>query len=205
MASKKLEAGITLSLLAGMLLILISPSDKQLGWVLKLIYLHGALVINGLILFTATGLIGIVSLFRKSNFILLLLAIEKTAIIFWVAATLIGNLTSQLAWGGIFWDEPRFKVTIIVSLISMSVYFLSTAIETSEIISLFGIGLSLSVWLLLMQAGKVMHPENPFSISEPSLIYFFIIITSVVLLTSILTVCWINKMSPDPSKRHTQS
>ncbi len=193
MVSKKLEAGLILSLLAGLLLILISPSEKQLGWILKLIYLHGALVISGLILFTATGLIGIVSLFRKSNSIFLLLAIEKTAIIFWVAATLIGNLTSQLAWGGIFWGEPRLKVTIIVSLISMSVYFLSTAIEKSKIVSLFGIGLSLSVWLLLSQAGRVMHPENPFSISEPSLKSFFIIITSVTLLTSILTVCWLNK------------
>jgi len=48
----------------------------------------------------------------------LLFAIEKTAVIYWAAATIIGDLTSVVAWGGINPGEPRFAATIIISLAS---------------------------------------------------------------------------------------
>ncbi len=113
---------------------------------LKLVYLHGALINSGLFLFTALGLVSLISLFRKSSGISLLFAIEKTAIIFWVAATIVGNITSQLAWGGIFWGEPRLQATILISLIYISIYLISSVSENPKMISFLGIGLALSVW-----------------------------------------------------------
>jgi hypothetical protein len=193
MNPKKLPTGMILFLLIGIVLIWLSPEDKVLGPVLKLIYLHGALIITGLFLFTAVGLLSLTSLFRKSSDFSLLFAIEKTAIIFWVAATIAGNIASQLAWGGIFWGEPRLQATILISLVSIGIYFISSASENPKIISFLGIGLALSVWVLMIRAGKIMHPDNPFSVSESSIRFSFVAITFVFLIASILTVRWIDK------------
>ncbi len=102
---------------------------------LKLVYLHGALINTGLFLFSYLGLLSLMSFFRKSPDFSLLFSIEKTAIIFWVAATIAGNITSQLAWGGIFWGEPRLQATVLISLISISIYFISSASENAKMIS----------------------------------------------------------------------
>lgn len=188
---KKIPSSLILSLLTGMILIWLSPQDKSLGQVLKLIYLHGALINTGLFLFAGVGLVSMISIFRKSSDFSLLFAIEKTGIIFWITATITGTITSGLAWGGIFWGEPRLQAMILISLISISIYFLSTASERTEVISLLGMGLSLSVWILIIRAGRIMHPDNPFGVSELSIRGFFVAITFVFLAASILTVRWL--------------
>ena len=87
---KTVPVALIFTLFIGFLLILLSPEDKELGTILKLIYLHSALVTSGLSLFTAAGLVSMVTLFRSGMNFKLLFAIEKTAVIFWVAATIIG-------------------------------------------------------------------------------------------------------------------
>lgn len=193
MNHKKLQVGVILSFIAGILLVLLAPEDKVLGQVLKLIYLHGALINTSLFLFSALGLLSMASLFRNCPGSSLLFAIEKTAIIFWIAATVIGNITSWLAWGGIFWGEPRLQAMIIISLLSISIYLISSASENPRTISFLGIGLALSVWILIVQAGRIMHPDNPFSVSESPFRLFFIVITLVFLIASIMIVCWIQR------------
>ncbi|VVB91945.1 Uncharacterised protein [uncultured archaeon] len=193
MTTKRLLTGIILALLIGILLLWLSPDDKSLGSLLKLVYLHGALINTGLILFTAAGIVSLLSFFRNSSGFSLLFAIEKTAIFFWVAATIIGDATSQLAWGGLFWGEPRFNVTIIISLMAVSIYFISTAIGNPKVISLLGTGLAVAVWVLILNARRVMHPDNPFGASEPSIKFFFAAITLVFLIAAILIVRLIDK------------
>lgn len=190
---KKLTNGVIISLILGLLLIVLAPEDKELGAIIKLIYLHGALITAGLSLFTAAGMVSMISFFRRKTNFKLLFAIEKTAIIFWVAATIIGDMTSVLAWGGINPGEPRFAATIIISLVSVGVYFISTAIENPKIISFLGIGLAISVWALMGNAGKILHPDNPFGASEPTIRAFFFLITLVFLAASVLTVRWMKK------------
>lgn len=191
---KNIPVALILTLFTGSLLVILSPEDKELGAVLKLIYLHGALVTAGLSLFTAAGMVSLISLFRSRMKLKLLFAIEKTAVIYWVAATIIGDVTSVYAWGGINPAEPRFAATIIISLVSVGVYFISTAIDDRRIISLLGIGLAMSVWAIMGSAGKILHPDNPFGASEPSIRTFFFLITLVFLAASVLTVRWMKKM-----------
>lgn len=189
---KTYPAGIILSLFVGIILIILSPDDKVLGSVSKLIYLHGALINSGLFLFICLGIVSLITLFRKNPTDLsLLFSIEKTAIIFWVAAAISGNIASRIAWGGIFWEEPRLQATILVSLLSLSIYFISSASENPKVASFLGIMLSLSVWIFMIGAGRIMHPDNPFGASGSSFRFFFALITFVFLVTSILTVRWI--------------
>ena len=180
-------------LVTGILLVLAAPEDKVLGPVLKLIYLHGALVNTGLFLFSAVGLLSVILLFRKSPDLSFLFAIEKTAVVFWIAAAITGNITSIIAWGGIFWDEPRLQAMIIISLISLSIYLISSASGNPRMISFLGIGLALSAWILIARSGRIMHPDNPFGVSGSSFRLFFAVITLIFLVTSILAVRWVRR------------
>jgi hypothetical protein len=63
----KAPVALIFTLFIGLLLILLSPEDKELGTILKLIYLHGALVTSGLSLFTAAGLVSMITLFRSHH------------------------------------------------------------------------------------------------------------------------------------------
>lgn len=147
---KTYPAGFILSLFIGIILIILSPEDIVLGSVSKLIYLHGALINSGLFLFIGLGLVSLITLLRKNpKDLSLLFSIEKTVIIFWIAAAISGNITSFL-----------------------------------------GLGLSLSVWIFMIGAGRIMHPDNPFGASDSSFKFFFAAITFVFLVNSILTVRW---------------
>ncbi len=190
----KIPAALILTIFSGFILLLLAPEEKELGAIMKMIYLHGALITSGLSLFTAAGLISLILLFRSGMSLRLLFAIEKSAFIYWIAATVIGDLTSVLAWGGIYPGEPRFAATIIISLLSAGVYFVSTAIDDRKIISFLGIGLALSVWVIMGSTGKILHPGDPFGGSEPSIRTFFFLITLVFLASSVLTVRWMRKM-----------
>lgn len=189
----KVPLALIIILFIGFFLILVSPEEKTLGTLIKLIYLHSALITAGLSLFTAAGLVSLISLFKRRTNFELLFAIEKTAIIFWVAATITGDLASVFIWGGINPGEPRFAATMIIVLLSVSVYFISTSVENNKIVSLLGIGLALSVWVIMGTAGKILHPDNPFTDSGTIQIYFFLI-TFVFLAASVLTVRWMKKM-----------
>jgi ABC-type transport system involved in cytochrome c biogenesis permease subunit len=176
-------------MLALIFLIAVAPNDKQLGSILKVIYLHGAVTLTGVLLFSAVGAVSLLSLLRKGDSTFsLLFALEKTTIIFWFASFVLGSISSKLAWGGVLWSEPRFKATIIILLLSISVYFISTTIE--GIVIYLGLGLSISVWALLLNAGRVLHPENPFLASENLIQVFFIIITVICIVISVLMVRW---------------
>ncbi len=190
----KIPPALIFTLFIGFLLVILSPEDKELGAVLKLIYLHGALITAGLSLFMAAGIVSIISLLRSRMKFKLLFAIEKTAVIFWVAATIIGDVTSVFAWGGINPGEPRFAATIIILLLSAGVYFISTSIENPKLISLLGIGMAMAVWVIMGSAGKILHPDNPFGASEPSIKAFFFLISLAFLAASVLTVRWVKKM-----------
>ena len=192
--SRRYSLNIILCILVLVFLIALAPDDKQLGSILKVIYLHGAVTLTGLLIFSGVGAVSLSSFFRKGkSSIPLLFALEKTAIIFWFASFVLGSISSKLAWGGVLWSEPRFKATIIILFISISVYFISTAIE--GIVTYLGLGLSISVWVLLLNAGRVLHPENPFLASETLIQVFFIIITVICIVISVLMVRWMMTIS----------
>ena len=73
MTTKRLQTGIILAFLIGILLLWLSPDDKSLGSLLKLVYLHGALINTGLILFTAAGIVSLLSFFRNSTSCILII------------------------------------------------------------------------------------------------------------------------------------
>lgn len=91
------------------LLVALVPPEKTLGWIIRPVFLHGALVQAGLIAFAAAGLLGLLYFVQRSTRVIAwCLAAQETAVLLWIAYALSSMVTTRLAWGEwIAWDEPH--------------------------------------------------------------------------------------------------
>ncbi|MDH7489962.1 MAG: hypothetical protein QHH80_10700, partial [Anaerolineae bacterium] len=111
-----LRAAVWLIALAALLIL--SPSEKTLGDVVKLVYLHGALVRTGLLAFTAAGALGLAALLAHSDRVARWgEAVGHTALVVWTAYVLSSMVVTYLAWGvAIAWGEPRVRASAHIFL-----------------------------------------------------------------------------------------
>ncbi len=101
---------------AAALLLALIPPEKTLGWVIRPVFLHGALVQVGLLAFAAAGLLGLAYFVGRSPRVAAwCLAVQETAVALWIAYALSSMVTTRLAWGEwIAWDEPRVRASVHV-------------------------------------------------------------------------------------------
>ena len=116
--------------LAAVILILM-PGEKTLGWVIKIVYLHGALSRAGMIGLWAAGIAGAVYLIRP-----------RPALARWTAALLLGGWgywaahfiasipATRLTWGPwIAWGEPRVTMTLQVLVAGLVVIVITRLLK----------------------------------------------------------------------------
>ena len=91
------------------ILFILSPSEKTLGDVVKLVYLHGALVRTGLLAFSIAGILGAIALASGRSWAIEWgRAVGHAALIVWVLYAVSSMVVTYLAWGvAIAWGEPR--------------------------------------------------------------------------------------------------
>ncbi len=100
-------------------------------------------------------------LFKRYNIFVYSRAFEKTAILLWFIHFLMGIASMQIAWGGIFWQEPRFLTAALILLASVALY--TTAHLTDKFLISAGLYFAnaVVVWILLSNTERVFHPANP--------------------------------------------
>lgn len=166
---------------------LIAPSEQTLKEFIRLIYIHAAITWASLLLYTLSGIYGIIYLVsRKESFVDWSVALEKTAILFWAVNTLLGVISMRLVWGDFIWNEPRLSFSIIVLLVSAAAYFLSVMVDRSFVVSILNIVVVFLIWFLLFKTGRVFHPANPIlGSSDINIKLYSGIITIFLLLTGV--------------------
>jgi hypothetical protein len=153
----------------------IAPVEKTLGVNVRLVYLHGAWVWAGKIAFALASLAGLVHLGqwargrstspdtrREQKFWSgWSLALGRTGLVFWLTYLPLSLYVQQMNWGGIFWDEPRWKVPLAFGvaavLVQAAVYLFERPLLTSLINLVFGVAL----WVGLANVQNVLHPDSP--------------------------------------------
>ncbi len=103
-------------------LLLALPPEQTLGTVIRVIFLHGALVQVGLLIFAAAGILALVYLWTRRSGVGdptvygWLVAAQRTGLVIWVVYALSSMLSTYLAWGQwVAWDEPRVRASAGVS------------------------------------------------------------------------------------------
>ena len=186
---------VSLIVLAGALglLLLFLPSEKTLGPVVKTVFLHGALVQVGLLTFLAAGACGFVYLLRRrARAYAWCAALQKTAILVWIAYVASSMLATYQAWGQwIAWDEPRVRASYHVLWFSIVALLLARWVDDRRFTAGINIVVAAITWYLIKGSSLVRHPFDPIGESTSTIYrWFFIAMLAVVLLTAVQTARW---------------
>ena len=186
-------------LLAGLaallvLLLWLSPAEQTLGQTVKLVYLHGALVRTAMALFALSLPVNLVALIgRGPGWPSWGKALSWTAILVWLAHTLMSMVTTYAAWGVfIAWFEPRTRFTFALAGAALAIVAGVQLVNNPRFSALaFALlaGLTLG---LAPRLGVVQHPLNPIGTSPSGAIRgFYTAISLVSLAMGGLLAVWV--------------
>lgn len=162
-----------LALLA--VLLILSPAEQQLGNLIKVIYLHGALARVGLYALMLAGLLGLAylirplpALLRWSN------AVQVAGMIVFVVHFALSVIPTHETWGmWIAFDEPRTRMSLQIIGVGLLVIVVRRLLDDRRFSAVANLLLGGAVLLLNLRTGVLRHPLNPIGESSSSAIQLF--------------------------------
>lgn len=171
----------------------LSPAERTLGINIRLVYFHGAWVWAGLILFLLAALAGLVGLLlRRAAVQRASLAIGRTALAYWLTYLPMSLLVMQLTWGGFFFDEPRWRIPLMIAIAETVLQLALSVLGSLPLAAganfIFGVG----IWAVLLPAGSVLHPDSPvFGSGSLSIEVRFVLMVVLALAAGLLFSGWL--------------
>ncbi len=156
------------------MLLVFSPAERQLGNLIKVIYLHGALARVGLYALMLAGLPALAYLIRP-----------QPALLRWSNAVIPTHAT----WGmWIAFDEPRTRMSLQIIGVGLLVIVVRRLLDDARFSAVANLLLGAAVLLLNLRTGVLRHPLNPIGESTSSAIqiYYAGILLTCAALTGLL-------------------
>ena len=175
---------IPILVLLALLLVWLLPEEQTLEWVIRLVFLHGALVQAGLILFAGAGVLGALYLVRRQPGVYgWLVAFQQAGVIMWVVYELSSTAVTYLSWGEwIAWSEPRVQASFHVLWFSVVSLVLTWWVGNRTFTALANIVVAGVAWFLVKGATIFRHPFNPIGTSGSSFYQWLFPILLIVIL-----------------------
>jgi hypothetical protein len=198
-AWRALKDRILPAALLGLLVLLslwvaLAPAETRLGNLVKLVYVHGALVWAGLGAFSAAGLLGLVALitgqplwYRATT------AAGHAALTVWIVYTLSAMLVTGLAWGQIIaWGEPRVRASAAILLAALALELAIWLVAQDRFQALARILMGIAPWVAVRRAEVIRHPVNPIGGSGSMAMqgYYLLIVLTVGGLVAVV-IAWL--------------
>ena len=163
---------LTLAAIAG--ITLLGPPEKSLGPNVRVVYLHGAWVWTGLIVFVAAAAVGMGGLIlRRGKLQRWSRALGRTGLIFWITYLPISMWAMQTNWNGLFLAEPRWRVALVFAIGGLLMQIGLTLIEDPAWASAANLVYCLALFLALQNTENVLHPPSPILSSDAWRIQLF--------------------------------
>lgn len=172
---------ITLVLIA--LTAAFAPVEKTMGESIRLVYFHGAWVWAGLITFGAAALAGLLGLIARKAWPRWSLALGRSGLFFWLTYLPMSLVIMQIYWGGLFLDEPRWRIPFAFGVAAVLLQIGLAVMKTDWITCLGNLTFGAALWFSLARAEEILHPDSPVFQSGSSRIQVFFI--ALVLLSLI--------------------
>ncbi len=141
---------------------LVAPTDRVLGEATRMVYVHGAIIRVVLGLFLLSGLLGLIYLFNKkpalAEWSQILL---ETSLLLWIPYLITSTLATLLTWGAIAWFEPRWLVTLQISVVAPVAYVVLRVVKKPIVTAALDALLAAVIFILMRSAGLVLHPIDP--------------------------------------------
>ncbi|MCA9871099.1 MAG: hypothetical protein H6649_06730 [Caldilineae bacterium] len=158
------RAGIAALVLLALLavLVLISPAEAQLGNLIKIIYLHGALARVGIYAILLAGVLGLVYLVRPRSALLRWSnAVQVAGLIAFVTHFALSVIPTHETWGmWIAFDEPRTRMSLQIIGVGIIVVLVRRLVNDDRLSGLANALLGIAVLLLNARTGVLRHPLN---------------------------------------------
>jgi hypothetical protein len=184
--------GLTLLLLVGVGL---APAEARLGNLVKLVYVHGALVWTGLLSFTSAGVLGLVALVvRRPAWYRGTRAAGTAAVIVWIFYVVSSMAVTGLTWGQLIaWNEPRVRATGLILVAAVVLALVAWLVDHDDFMAVVNMIMGVVPWVVVRQAGVIRHPVDPIGGSGSAAIqgfYLLIVITVAALAATLIAWLW---------------
>lgn len=176
--------------------IALAPAESQLGNLVKLVYVHGALVWTGLLAFTVAGLLGLVALvLRRRTWYRGTQATGLAALIIWVVYVISAMAVTGLTWGQLVaWNEPRVRATGLILVAAVVLSVVARLVDQADFTALVNVLMGVVPWIVVRQAEVIRHPVDPIGGSGSSSIqgfYWLIVVTVILLAATLIAWLWV--------------
>lgn len=182
--------------------VVLAPAESRLGNVVKLVYVHGALVWAGLFTFSAAGLLGLVALVVRhliprpapaAVWYQGTAAASLAALIVWAIYVVSAMAVTGLTWGQLVaWNEPRVRVTGLILVAALVLFVVARLVNHADFTAVVNLLLGIVPWVMVQQADAIRHPVDPIGGSGSTAIqgYYLLIQLTVAALAATL-VAWL--------------
>ena len=192
-----LPTGVLLLLLLAAWVVL-APAEARLGNLVKLVYVHGALVFAGLCAFSAAGLLGLVALVaRRPAWYRGAEAAGWGALLVWILYAISAMAVTSLAWGQLIaWNEPRVRASVLILAAALVLELAIRLVGHRSFGAATRAVMGVVPWLVTSRAEAVRHPVDPIGGStSPSIHVYFLLISLTVgcLVLDLLAWLWVER------------
>ena len=180
--------------------VILAPAEARLGQLIKLVYVHGALVMVGLATFSVAGGLGLVALVvRRRVWYSGTWAAGLAALAVWIVYVLSSMAVTGLTWGQVIaWNEPRVRASALILLATVVLAVVTRLVGHRDFTALVNLVMGIVPWILVRRAEAIRHPLDPIGGSQSTSIqlFFVLIVVAVAGLALALTAwLWLGAMS----------
>ncbi len=180
--------------------VILAPAEAQLGQLIKLVYVHGALVMVGLAAFSVAGGLGLVALvFRRRVWYNGTWAAGLAALVVWIVYILSSMAVTGLTWGQVIaWDEPRVRASAMILLAAVVLAIVARLVGHRDFTALVNLVMGIVPWILVSRAEAIRHPLDPIGGSQSTGIQLFfglIVVAVAGLALTLIAWLWLGAMS----------
>ena len=200
---QKLRNGFLPLLAVGLLALLmvwvaLAPDEARLGNLVKLVYVHGALVWVGLVTFSVAGGLGLVALVvRRPMWYHGTWAAGLAALVIWIVYIVSAMAVTGLTWGQmIAWNEPRVRATGLILVAAVVLAIVARLVDGGaaprDFTAVVNMVMAIVPWVVVRQAEVIRHPVNPIRGSESAAIQgFYVLIVLTVAGLALTLIAWL--------------
>ena len=175
------------------LVALLGPAERVLGGNLRLVVVHGAWVWTGKVAFGLAALTGLTALLapRRAAWPAASLALGRTGLFFWLTYLPMSLLMMQLNWGGLFLDEPRWRIPFAFGVAAVLLQAALALFNHSRLTAAGNLLFGAALWWRLGGTENVLHPNSPIFTSDAmSIQIFFILLLGISLAIAGQLAAW---------------
>jgi len=187
--------------------VILAPPEALLGHLIKLVYIHGALVMVGLATFSVAGALGLLAfVVRRRVWYNGTWAAGLAALIVWIVYILSSMAVTGLAWGQVIaWNEPRVRASALILLAAVVFAVVARLVGHRDFTALVNLVMGIVPWVLVRRAEAIRHPLDPIGGSQSvSIQLFFVLIVVAVagLALTFLAWLWLGKELREGKSTH---